>query len=200
MERRVIAAFDFDGTITRKDTFVEFIRYAKGMSALLFGFLIYSPFIVAFKLGAYPAWKAKQRLFGHFFRGMRYDDFCRLGAGFAGRIDRILYPSALEAIRRHVERGDKVYVVTASIEEWVRPWCEKLGIRVIATRAERDGDGKMTGRFSTPNCNGQEKVVRLLKEEPLRDTYVLYAYGDSRGDKELIDFSDKGWYNRFGRS
>jgi phosphoserine phosphatase len=47
------------------------------------------------------------------------------------------------------------------------------------------------------NCFGQEKINRLLEEFPDRRSYKLIAYGDSSGDKELIDFADKGFYNKF---
>ena len=55
----------------------------------------------------------------------------------------------------------------------------------------------MTGNFLSRNCYGEEKVRRLLELEPNRNSYILYAYGDSKGDKELIEFADKGWYNKF---
>ena len=59
---------------------------------------------------------------------------------------------------------------------------------------EEDGNGNLTGRFLSKNCYGPEKVNRLLRVKPERDAYVLYAYGDSRGDKEMIEFADKGQY------
>ncbi|MDR2690839.1 MAG: hypothetical protein LBB73_00825, partial [Dysgonamonadaceae bacterium] len=54
--------------------------------------------------------------------------------------------------------------------------------------------GLLTGYFSTKNCYGREKVIRLLEKEPDRNTYTLFVYGDSRGDKELMIFADKSWY------
>ena len=62
-----IVAFDFDGTLTTKDTLLEFIRYVCGDMAFTIGFLRYSPLLVLMKLGLYPNYKAKQKVFSYFF-------------------------------------------------------------------------------------------------------------------------------------
>lgn len=192
-EVRKVAAFDFDGTLTRKDTLLEFIKFACGRGRFYGGFLLYSPMLVAYKLGLYPNWKAKQRLFSHFFGGMPYKEFARLGEEFSAEIDRMVRAETLETLKRHVAEGAKVYVVSASIEEWVRPWCVRQGVeKVLATKIEVTKEGRVSGRFLTPNCYGAEKVRRLQAAEPHRAAYYLYAYGDSRGDKELLDYADEG--------
>ena len=71
MEKRGVAAFDFDGTITRKDTLLEFIKFVKGVSSCYRGLLLYAPLLVAYKLKLYPNWKVKQRFFAHFFKQRR---------------------------------------------------------------------------------------------------------------------------------
>lgn len=78
-EKPTVAVFDFDGTLIRKDSFLEFIKFAFGKRAFLTGFFLNSPYLVAFKLKLYPNWKAKERVFSYFFRGMSYEQFCRLG-------------------------------------------------------------------------------------------------------------------------
>jgi len=190
MEKRRIVAFDFDGTLTTRDTLMEFIRFACGSWALLWGIALYSPLLAAALLRAYPNDRAKQRFLAHFFKGMPYSQFCQLGREFADRIERFQRDNVIKELVRCRNAGSKVYVITASIEEWVRPWCERQGIeKVLATRVEV-ADGLLTGRFSTPNCYGREKVLRLLEMEPERTNYHLMAYGDSRGDKELLAFAD----------
>lgn len=73
-----IYAFDFDGTLTTKDTLIEFIRFSKGRVRLFLGFLLFSPLLILMKLHLYPNWKAKQRVFSWFFKGMSLDSFNRL--------------------------------------------------------------------------------------------------------------------------
>ena len=193
--RRCVAVFDFDGTLTRCDTLPRFIHFACGPWRCCAGFLLLSPLLVLMKLRLYPNWKAKQRLLAFFFRGMDYECFAELGRRFADVIERYRRKEATDLLQQYVSSGATVYVVSASIEEWVRPWCERLGVKdVLCTKVEVGDDGRLTGRLETPNCYGQEKVRRLLEVEPQRQSYTLHAYGDSRGDRELVAFADKGDY------
>lgn len=190
---RIIAVFDFDGTITQKDTLLEFIKFSKGKWSFLKGFLYYSPLLVAYKLRLYPNWKVKQKIFSYFFKDMKYEVFCQLGLKFKEKINNIVKEAQIEKLTKHLEHGDTVYVISASIEEWILPWCHDFGkINVLGTKIEVI-DGIITGKLQTKNCYGQEKVNRLLEKEPNRDSYYLYAYGDSKGDKEILAFADKGF-------
>lgn len=189
---RNIAVFDFDGTITKKDTLLEFIKFSKGRKSFLMGFLLYSPLLIAYKIGLYPNWKVKQKIFSYFFKGIRYDTFCDFGEKFALKIDSFINKNVFEKLKEHTTQGDEIYVISASIEEWVSPWCKNSGIRnVLGTKIEVI-NGTVTGAFKSKNCYGQEKVNRLLEKEPHRNEYFLTAYGDSRGDKEMLEFADKG--------
>jgi HAD superfamily hydrolase (TIGR01490 family) len=128
---------------------------------------------------------------------MSYDLFRHLGQEFASRVESFQRHDVVQTLQQCQTQGHQVYVISASIEEWVRPWCEQHGVTdVLATRVEVN-DGLLTGRFSTPNCYGQEKVNRLLAVEPEIQSYLLHAYGDSRGDRELMSLADKGvWINK----
>jgi HAD superfamily hydrolase (TIGR01490 family) len=190
MGKRRIVAFDFDGTLTTRDTLFAFVRFACGSWALVRGMVRMFLMLSAAFLHFYPNGKAKERFFSLFFKGMSYQKFCQLGRDFADSVERFQRDSVLEELLRYCDAGCKVYVITASIDEWVRPWCERYGIRyVLATRVEV-ADGFLTGSFSTPNCYGCEKVLRLLEMEPERTNYHLTVYGDSRGDRELLTFAD----------
>ncbi len=193
MAKRCIAVFDFDGTLTTKDTLLEFIKFACGVPRFYWGFLLFCPILILMKLHLFPNWKAKQLFFSHFFKGWEYNDFKAKGQLFANEIEKMENRKMLEKLNDHLNHSDVVYVISASIFEWVQPWCEKIGVsRVLATQIEVDANGIISGRFATKNCYGKEKVRRLLEVEPERRSYILYAYGDSRGDKEMIAFSDYG--------
>lgn len=191
MKTRSIAAFDFDGTLTTRDTLPAFIRFACGWRRFLTGFLRYSPQLILMKLHLYSNGKIKQRMFSHFFKGWDYAQFQATGAAFCSQIETMRNQNVIRQLEAHLEQGHTVYVITGSILDWVQPWCEKAGVHaIIATEVEVDDHNVITGRFKTPNCYGQEKVNRLLQLEPARDTYTLYAYGDSHGDKELLAMAD----------
>ena len=193
-----IAAFDFDGTITRKDTLIEFLRFAGGSARLYAIFALYSPLLVLMKLKLYSNQKAKEKIFAHYFKGMpiaQFDDLCR--RFFEQKGQSLIYADAKAQIAKHKEQGDEVVIISASIGNWVRHFAEALKAdKLLATQIEVK-DGKITGRFLTANCYGKEKVNRLLSAYPERDKYYLIAYGDSRGDRELLLFADEQHYKSF---
>ena len=191
---KVIAAFDFDGTITKKDTLLEFIKFSRGKWRFYGGFLLFLPLLVAMKLKIYPNWEVKQRFFSYFFKGVSIEMFNHWGKGFALEIEKVLRHQAIEKLDFHKKQGDKIVIISASIENWIRPWAEKANIdTIIATKIKTDKNGLLTGRFLTKNCYGQEKVNRLLAIFPDRSNYKLIAYGDSSGDRELLQFADEGF-------
>ena len=189
-----IVAFDFDGTLTTRDTLLVFIRYVFGTKAFVLGFLRYAPLLVLMKLHLYPNYKAKQRVFSYFFKGMPLPLFNRYGEEFAADFSCLLRPQGVEAIRQAQAEGAEVLIVSASIDNWVQPFFP--AVRVLGTQVEVE-DGVLTGRFLTKNCYGQEKVNRILALYPNRSEYHLTAYGDSHGDKELLAFADEGHYKPF---
>lgn len=196
---RKIYAFDFDGTLTTKDTLLEFIRFAKGSGQMFRGFLLFSPLLLLMKLHLYPNWKAKQQVFSYFFKGMNIDDFNALCTHFAEQNKHLLRPAGIEKVRQAIEEEQvSVLIISASIDNWVRPFFDEIDkkIQVLGTQIETKG-GRLTGQFITKNCYGQEKVNRLTALYPHREAYDLIAFGDSRGDKELLNFADKGFYKPF---
>ena len=196
---RKIYAFDFDGTLTTKDTLLEFIRFAKGSGQMFRGFLLFSPLLLLMKLHLYPNWKAKQQVFSYFFKGMNIDDFNALCTHFAEQNKHLLRPAGIEKVRQAIEEEQAtVLIISASIDNWVRPFFDEIDkkIQVLGTQIETNG-GRLTGQFTTKNCYGQEKVNRLTALYPHREAYELIAFGDSRGDKELLEFADKGFYKPF---
>ncbi|MBQ8990139.1 MAG: haloacid dehalogenase-like hydrolase [Prevotella sp.] len=189
-----ICAFDFDGTLTTRDTLLAFIRYAKGTQAFLWGFLCHAHLLVLMKLRLYPNWQAKQRVFSYFFKGMETETFDRLCQQFAADNRHLLRPEGMRAVEQARAEGAEVLIVSASIDNWVQPFFPQVS--VLGTQIEV-ADGQLTGRFLTPNCYGQEKVSRILALYPNRKDYHLTAYGDSRGDKELLAFADEAHYKPF---
>ena len=203
MKKRIYT-FDFDGTLTTRDTLIAFIRYAKGTGAFVLGFLRHAHLLVLMKLGLYPNWKAKQKVFSYFFKGMRLGDFDALCQRFAADNRQLLRPEGVRTLEQARADGADIVIVSASIDNWVKPFFTNLDgladnlpkITVLGTQIEI-ADRKLTGRFLTKNCYGQEKVNRILALYPNRSEYTLTAYGDSRGDKELLVFADEAHYKPF---
>ena len=203
MKKRIYA-FDFDGTLTTRDTLIAFIRYAKGTRAFVLGFLLHAHLLVLMKLKLYPNWKAKQKIFSYFCKGIHLGDFDALCQRFAADNRQLLRPEGIRTLEQAREEGADIVIVSASIDNWVKPFFTNLDgladnlpkITVLGTQIEI-ADRKLTGRFLTKNCYGQEKVNRILALYPNRSEYTLTAYGDSRGDKELLAFADEAHYKPF---
>ena len=196
---RKIYAFDFDGTLTTKDTLLEFIHFAKGSGQMFRGFLLFSPLLILMKLHLFPNWKVKQKIFSYFFKGMKIDDFNSLCTRFAEQNKHLLRPAGIEKVRQAIdEEHNTVLIISASIDNWVRPFFDEIDkkIQVLGTQIETK-EGRLTGQFTSKNCYGEEKVNRLTALYPHREAYYLIAFGDSRGDKELLAFADKGFYKPF---
>ena len=198
--KKKIYCFDFDGTLTTSDTLLEFIKYAKGTSRFLMVFLMYSPLLVLMKLHLYPNWKAKQKVFAHLFEGMRIEKFDKLCQEFAETRQHLLRPQGIQRVHEALAAGDQIFIVSASIDNWVRPFFHVRGldaVEVLGTQVEVK-DGKLTGRFLSRNCYGAEKVRRITAALPQdRQAYTIEAFGDSRGDKEMLSFADQGHYKLF---
>lgn len=199
--KKKIYCFDFDGTLTTSDTLLEFIKYAKGRGRFLMVFLMYSPLLVLMKLHLYPNWKAKQQIFAHLFAGMRIEKFDALCRGFAEESQHLLRPKGITLMHEALVAGAQVFIVSASIDNWVRPFFDirnLKGVQVLGTQIEVE-DGKLTGNFKSNNCYGKEKVHRITEvlKSFERSEYEIEAFGDSRGDKEMLAFADKGHFKPF---
>jgi len=192
-----IALLDFDGTITTDDSLIKFIRFVVGDIKFILGMAILSPMIIAYKLKLIPNYKAKQYMLSYFFKGMTEQKFIQVANLYSLKhIDTILRPKAMDKIAWHKEQGHKVVIVSASIECWLKPWCDKHDLDLIATKLEIK-DSTVTGKFLSKNCYGIEKANRIQEQYNLDDYDHIYAYGDSRGDKELLALADESFYKPF---
>ena len=192
-----LALFDFDGTITTDDSLLKFIRFVVGDRRFLLGLVVLSPMLVLYKLKLIPNYKAKQYMLSWFFKGMSKDAFLKVANEYSlVHIDKILRPKAIEKINWHKNQGHKVVVVSASIECWLRPWCEKNGLELIATKLEIK-DYIVTGKLLSKNCYGVEKVNRIKEIYNLKDFEYIYSYGDSSGDKQMLELAHEKFYKPF---
>lgn len=192
-----IAFFDFDGTVTTKDSFIGFIRFYFGDVRFLIGLAMLSPMLLLYVFKLIPNHVAKERMLSYFFKGMDEKTFRSAAQAYATEhIDRMLRPEAMNAIHRHQHRGDKVVIVSASIECWIKPWCEQHSLDLISTKLQFVQE-LATGKLLTPNCYGQEKAHRIRAQYDLNAFETIYAYGDTRGDKEMLDLAHKPYYRSF---
>ena len=190
-----LALFDFDGTITDRDSFFDFLIFTFGFPRFMLGLAAVSPVLLMFLARLIPNWKAKEAVFRHFLNGVGAEFFDAAAAKYsAERIPAIVRGAALERIEWHRERGHRIVVVSASAEPWIRGWCDGLGLDLIGTRLQVAG-GRLTGRIDGKNCQGAEKVRRIRERYRPDDYEYIYAYGNSGGDRDMLSLADEQYYN-----
>ena len=196
--QKTIAFFDFDGTITRKDSMVEFIKFSRGTTAFYKSLALLSPWLTGMKLGIFKNAFVKEKMLTYFFKGMLLKDFNTLCNKFSDdHLSKMIRPDAMEAIIKHQEEGHEVVVVTASAENWISDWCRKTGIKYIATRLSVDSNNRISGKLNGANCNGKEKVNRIIQLYDPADYKNIYCYGDSDGDMLMLKLATHPHYRHF---
>lgn len=199
MDKPVIALFDFDGTLTRRDTLPLFIRHAVGWSGLLCAMISTLPAMIVLacngwkSIGGISAGNTKEKLLKRCFCGKTTSHIDAICHDFAHNIDQVIAPAVVDAMKQHIEQGHKVVIVSASVDVWIKPWAARYGVRdIIATRLEIDNNNRYTGHFMGENCNGDEKVQRIARMYTPAH-YHIVAYGNSSGDYPMLHFAHEAY-------
>jgi HAD superfamily hydrolase (TIGR01490 family) len=141
-----------------------------------------------------PNWKAKQFFLTRYFKGESITDFNARGSSFSKKVlPSLIRPAAAKAIAEFKASNATVAVVSASAENWVKPWCDENGILCLATRLEVK-NGVITGNIQGRNCYGDEKVCRVREAFDLSTFDTIIAYGDSSGDREMLALAHERHY------
>ncbi|RCK81147.1 MAG: Phosphoserine phosphatase [Candidatus Ozemobacter sibiricus] len=191
------AFFDLDGTLTSQDSFFRFLVEAVGWPRLAIGAVRRLPWLLGYGAGLLSNDPAKRAIFREFFAGWPADRLLQAGRDFSCTVlPGMIRPAGRQRLAWHCAQGHVVAIVSASFEFYLEAWCQAEGVHLIGTRCEIR-DGRVTGEFLSPNCHGPEKVVRIRERFDLREDDYIYAYGDSRGDREMLDLADEAFFQPF---
>lgn len=184
-----VAAFDFDGTLARRDTLVPFLRQVRGTPRVI-------------RAAARSALRVRERdalkvaAIGHLFRGIPADELDARGRAYVPTLVDLLRPEMVDRVRWHQAEGHAVVIVSASLGAYLRPLAEHLGLdAALAVELEADTGGRLTGGVvGGLNTRGPEKVARLRAWAATQlgpgTPFELWAYGDSAGDEDLLALAD----------
>ncbi|MBN1295249.1 HAD family hydrolase [bacterium] len=194
---RDLALFDFDGTITRRDTLLDFMIFSIGKPRAIGVFIRLLPSVFAFLTKRITNQQLKETFLLLSFQGMEERSLRQLADEYSKkRLPKLLRPTAMERIEWHKAAGHHIVIVSASADTWLERWCQNENLDLICSHLETK-DGRITGRLLGLNCRGPEKVRRIQQHLNLENYEKIYAYGDSRGDREMLDLADEGEFRLF---
>ncbi len=189
--------FDFDGTLTTKDSLFAFLRFVAGPVKWGLSLGLFLPHMVLMKAGGLSNSAVKERLIAFHLKGRSAEELEALAEKFHQLIlPGILRPNAMVYVREVVASGQEAALVSASMDLWLRPFAHAEGLKLICTEGAFE-NGRYTGRFAGPNCHGPEKANRIRAAYPLANFTEIYAFGDSSGDKEMLDLATEKHYRFF---
>lgn len=192
-----VVAFDFDGTLTVRDSFMAFLRWRTPPVRFYLGLLRLGPAAIAYlrhrDRGAIKAAAVRE-----FLKGVTRTQLEADARTFAEKsASRLLRPDALRVWGEWRERRAELVIVTASPEILVAPFARGLGAhRLIGTRMAFDADDRVAGGFEGENCRGPEKV-RRLREVYGDEVALRAAYGDTSGDVQMLEIAEEQGYRVF---
>lgn len=192
-----LVAFDFDGTLTVKDSFNAFLKWRAGPRKWTRGVIRLTPSLIAYVFDRNRA-KLKAAAVREFLKGATVTQIENDARVFAqAYAPSLLRPDAVAVWRAWRAKGAKLVIVTASPEITVAPFARGLGADLlIGTRLMCSEDGRILGGLDGNNCRAKEKVVRL-REVFGPDVHLTAAYGDTSGDTEMLAIADEKGYRVF---
>ena len=200
MDRRTFAAFDFDGTMTRRDTLVPFLVTVAGRSAVARALAAESPRLALAAAGRADRDVVKERLLTRVLTGYSHADVEAAGHTYGVALTRsAVTDGARDRIAWHRREGHEVVIVSASLDVYLAEVARSLGVaHVLSTGLDVDDGGLCTGRLRGANCRGAEKATRLRALLDGEDV-ELWAYGNSAGDDEMLSLAQHPIRVRRGR-
>jgi len=183
---RPLVAFDFDGTLTWRDSFLTFLAWRYGRARYLLGMARLAAAALDFSRSRNRT-QLKTALTREFLTGEKHAELLMAADRFAARHSRrLLRPDAVKCWRTWQKDNARLVIVTASPQFLVAPFGRGLGAEmVIGTNLEFTRAGIATGRLDGPNCRSAEKVARLQAVFGV-DVRLEAAYGDSDGDVAML--------------
>lgn len=188
--------FDFDGTLTYKDTMFLYLKFYN-CTKFYVQFLKHIPLFVLLKLKLADAEKVKKSFISSILKGESRAKIDKKAQSFFEKFERDIFrKNALEFIQNIDRTQTECYIVSASLDIWVKPFAEKLNIKLLATQTEF-ADDIFTGNFIGKNCNGPEKVKRIIEAVKGRKFDKTIAFGDTSGDREMLAWADESQFEFF---
>ncbi|KLI97635.1 hypothetical protein WQ56_16730 [Luteimonas sp. FCS-9] len=186
-----LALFDFDGTITSRETFPDLLVAATPRWRLIAGRVLMAPVVIAYRSGWLSGVRTRAALVRYAFAGLPAARVAAAGATLAAtRLPALVRPQMQARIDWHRTRGDTVVVVSGNLDVLLAPWCAAQGLDLLCSALQQTTDGRLTGRYAGAQCAGDEKARRVRATYPREAFAHVHAYGDTDEDLALLRIAD----------
>lgn len=191
--KKKIAIFDFDGTITKEDSFVAYLKFIFPKSKQYRIMLKFAPYILAYKYKLISAADIRSKLINT-LKGKHLDELHRLGLEHCNEnLHKMIRPIIYEKIKWHQSRNHDVVIISASLDLYLKPWCEKMQISHLICNTLKYKNDLATGYLSNDDI-GPRKLELLKEQFQLAKYEKIYAYGDSEEDKPFLAIANESMY------
>lgn len=196
---RPIAIFDFDHTLTLCDSLWRFMEHLYGKTEIYWKAASLLPQWLGFICGTIERQAMKEAFLSLFLKGLPRATLNKKGAAFAKDIlPHWLNPTAMARLQWHRARGDRLILISASIDTYLIPWGTTNGFEhVLTSQLAFDEAQHATGKLIGKNCWGEEKKTRLFEALGGAPRAPTYVYGDSEGDRSLLELATYPFYRKF---
>lgn len=187
-----VALFDLDGTLTRRDTLFDFLRFCAGNRVYYFKMMLVAPVLAVEYFLKRNEQAAKEKLLSVFLKGHPRKILQEKAERYADRLDTLLKPEVWKRVLELKASGLRIGVVTASLDVWLTPWSRRHGLELVSSRALWVEE-RFTGRLDGANCRGEEKV-RRIREHFGDNVVVVEAWGDTPADFPMLRLAHRAYY------
>lgn len=200
MNKPVIAAFDFDGTITFKDILLPFLVYFRGKRTVYLSLIKMLPALALFLFGWRTRQQIKEILLETLIGQMPITLIESVAEKFHEKqLPRMIRKEAQKRLEWHRREGHQVLIISANLSLLLHRYANEQKAELLCSELQIDQRGKISGKLQGLNCWGPEKARLLIEKYGPKENFILYAYGDSRGDQELLALADYPHYRYFSK-
>ncbi len=178
---------DFDGTLYKGDSMLDFLKYTVGAPKMWLIFLLYMPaYLISSDKG-----KVKEKWLKSCWKTISEEHLKGKAQTFSLEMDSKLFPTMMRRMNWHQQEGHTMILLSASLDLWLEPWCTKHGYKLISTQA-LFRNNRFMGFRDNLNVKGELKLTLAKKQYSFKENYT-YAYGNEPSDQFIVNAADKGY-------
>ncbi len=187
-----LVIFDFDSTITKKDTFRHFAVYVAQQQKSYFSLILFYVALIMYRARLINDKSLKEFFLKIFFKGMKELEANNISTSFfKDRLPSMIDQEVLSTLQKHVSSEDKVFIASANYDFFLYPLIQEWNLKGIISTTTEKINGKITGNIVGNTCKGKDKVRQIKEHFKIDSIEHVIAYADEE-DSCLLASVGKG--------